>query len=167
MRNHIISFIIIFKQNVSNLLLLKAQKGEENRLNHLAGKMRDLPVELGVTISQKQKKVPTSNSETAAGEEWLSCFDMLRNGMENGKENISFLRGQKRQISVIDPEKSVLFLSYNVSLNCGTHFHQTVWRLNELRGYRKDQESPCCTNLLLPRFITPRQLSFRQALEHT
>lgn len=69
-----------------------------------------MSVELEVTISKKQKKVPTPNSEMAAVEERLSCFDMLRNGIKNGKENISFLGGQKWQISIIDPEKVRYFL---------------------------------------------------------
>lgn len=42
-------------------------------------------VKLDVTISRKQKKVPTYNSEQAAIEDWLFYFgfDMLRNGMKN------------------------------------------------------------------------------------
>ena len=43
-------------------------------------------VKLEVTISEKQQKVPTYNSEKAAMEDCLFYFgfDMLRNGMKNG-----------------------------------------------------------------------------------
>lgn len=43
-------------------------------------------VKLEVTISKKQKKVPTYNSEKPAMEDWLLYFgfDVLRNGMKNG-----------------------------------------------------------------------------------
>ena len=45
-------------------------------------------VEMEVTISKKQKKVPAYNSEKAAMEDWIFYFgfDILRNGMKYGQE---------------------------------------------------------------------------------